>query len=81
MNPDLCPRTAVGRSTCAEFLLKQFAAIGEEKGYGCEVTVSTAAPLVAGGYQEAGYECPHGVVYYVEPTSDQILRWAREKVE
>lgn len=51
-----------------------------ELGDRCEVTVSTARPLVQGPYELAGFECPHGVEYWAEPTSEQIADWAARRV-
>jgi hypothetical protein len=37
---------------------------------GAEVTVSTAAPAVAGPYATEPFTCPHGVTYWMEPTGE-----------
>lgn len=47
---------------------------------GVDVTVSTAPPLIQGPYEQAGFVCPHGTTYWLEPTSEQIARWARDGV-
>jgi hypothetical protein len=70
-----CPTTALGRSQCAEYIRAQMAAIGAERGGSCEIVVSTAPPLVNSPYGANGYECPHGVTYWIEPASEQIARW------
>ncbi|GAA2696383.1 hypothetical protein [Actinoplanes palleronii] len=70
-----CPTTALGRTECAQLLIDQMARIGGETGEGCEITVSTAPPLVTSPYGANGYECPHGTTYWIEPTSEQIMRW------
>lgn len=75
-----CKRDSLGRSVCAQFLKNQFAEIGERDGVGCEMTVSTLPPLVDSGYEQISYTCPHGVVYWVEPTSDQMALWAQKRV-
>lgn len=75
-----CPTDSLGRSTCAEFLRATMAAIGAEEGLGCEITVSTARPLIVGPYGVNGYDCPHGATYWIEPTSEQIAEWNREGV-
>jgi hypothetical protein len=75
-----CPADALGRSRCAEFIRQSMRNIGAELGRNCEITVSTAPPLVASPYGANGYECPHGVTYWVEPTSEQIAEWNREGV-
>ncbi|MGA5819707.1 hypothetical protein ACPC54_17835 [Kitasatospora sp. NPDC094028] len=46
-----------------------------------EITVSTEPPLVAGPYTNDGLRCPHGITYWIEPTGEQIARWARDGVE
>jgi hypothetical protein len=57
---------------CPQAIAQEFAAKGGE------VTVSTARPLVAGPHSGDGFVCPHGTVYWVEPTGKQIARWAAE---
>ena len=49
---------------------------------GGDVTVSTAPPLVMTPYTVPGsaITCPHGVTYYMEPTSEQIAQWAKDGV-
>ena len=44
-----------------------------------EITLSTEPPLVDNPYT-AAMKCPHGVTFYIEPTSDQIAQWARDGV-
>lgn len=70
-----CPTTALGRTECAQFIADTMAAIAAKDGEGCEITVSTAPPLIAGPYGTNGYTCPHGVTYWIEPTSEQIAEW------
>lgn len=70
-----CPTTPLGRTQCAQFLIDYMARLGAEHGEGCEITVSTAPPLVVSPYGANGYECPHGVTYWIEPTSEQIAHW------
>lgn len=70
-----CPTTPLGRSECAEFLRSTMAA-GTSAQAGCEITVSTARPIIVGPYGVNGYTCPHGVEYWIEPTSEQIAKWA-----
>jgi hypothetical protein len=75
-----CPTDALGRSQCGEFIRSTMARIGAESGRNCEITVSTAPPVVESPYGANGYECPHGVTYWIEPTSEQIAEWNREGV-
>lgn len=70
-----CPTTPLGRSECGEFIRERMAAIGAEEGVGCEIVVSTAPPLVDSPYGQNGYTCPHGVTYWIEPTSEQVMKW------
>jgi hypothetical protein len=49
-------------------------------GVGIEATVSHLRPLVLTPYAQPGIRCPHGVVWFGEPTSDQIAAWARDGV-
>ncbi len=60
---------------CREFLRTGFAAKG------CDVVISTEPPLVRTGYDQDPFKCPHGVVLYAAPTSEQIAQWAADGVE
>lgn len=75
-----CPTDVLGRSKCAEFIRDRMNDIAAAEDRSCEITVSTAPPLVASPYGANGYECPHGVTYWIEPTSEQIAEWNREGV-
>lgn len=75
-----CPTDALGRSECAEFLRTTMAAGTFADGDGCEIHVSTLPPLVQGAYETAGFVCPHGVQYWIEPTGEQIADWAARGV-
>lgn len=44
---------------------------------GCDATVSTLPPLVIGPFVVESFECPHGTMFYVEPTGEQIAQWAK----
>lgn len=59
-------------STCRAVLTDMMAA------QGVEITVSTAAPLVAGPYTTDPHVCPDGVPFWIEPTSEQIAKWVRD---
>ncbi len=59
---------------CREYVRQTMAELG------CEVTVSTAPPLVEGPYENEGFKCPHGTTYWVQPTGEQIMQWARDGV-
>lgn len=74
-----CPTDAFGRSQCAELLRKTMD--GGVNGMPvCDITVSTARPLIVGPYGVNGYRCPHGVEYFIEPTSEQVVDWAARGV-
>ena len=58
---------------CLQFILDWFARDG------VEVTVSTRPPLVASPYSAQGRQvCPHGVVWWCEPTKGQIAQWTKD---
>ena len=61
-------------SLCAAYLRDWMAAAG------CEVTVSTVPPIIAGPYAHDGFICPHGTTYWLEPTGEQITQWAKDGV-
>jgi hypothetical protein len=62
-------------ATCESVLRDMMAA------QGVEITVSTAAPLVAGPYTTDAHVCPHGVAFWIEPTGEQIAQWVRDGVK
>ena len=43
-----------------------------------EITISTEPPLVRGPYTTDGFQCPHGITYWIEPTGEQIAAFKRE---
>lgn len=69
-----CPTDALGRSECAQRLAADSLALG------AEVHVSTLPPLVRGAYEPAGFMCPHGKEFWIEPTGEQIADWAARGV-
>ena len=42
-----------------------------------EATISHLPPLVKTPYLPLDMLCPHGVLWYLEPTSEQIAEWAK----
>lgn len=68
------PGKSSNHRECAAYIKAFFAAHDQE------VTVSTLMPLVDVPYEDLGMICPHGVRFYAEPTTDQILKWARDGV-
>ena len=59
-------------STCADVLREVMASRG------VEITVSTEPPLVRNPYVTDPYSCPHKVLFWIEPTSEQIARWVKD---
>jgi len=47
---------------------------------GVDAHVTHVPPLVRTPYKPLDMRCPHDVLWYVEPTSEQIAEWAREGV-
>lgn len=45
---------------------------------GVEAHVTTEPPIVEPGYEPLDMRCPHGVVWFAEPTGDQIAKWNKE---
>lgn len=45
---------------------------------GIDITITTQPPLVHGPYTVAGFVCPHQVSYWMEPTGEQIAKWAKD---
>jgi hypothetical protein len=46
----------------------------------CEVVVSTAPPLAPTPYEAGPWRCPHGLLFWMQPTNDQILKWRQDGV-
>lgn len=57
---------------CRRFLVDGMAKLG------VDATASTEPPIVRSPYGEHSFTCPHGTRYWLEPTSEQIARWARD---
>lgn len=72
-----CRTDALGRNLCAGNIQDRLSAIAAMDGRNCETIVTTAPPLIDNGWTQA-YECPHGVMWFVEPTSEQQAEWARD---
>ena len=69
------PDTRPDHNLCRPALVKSMA---DED---IEITVSDQPPLIANAYTIDPFICPHGTSYWMEPTSEQIAAWARDKVE
>ena len=48
--------------------------------HGGEANASWRPPLFPSGYEPLNMTCPHGFLWFAEPTSEQRLRWAEEGV-
>lgn len=59
---------------CAATLRVETAALG------VEVTVSTVPPIIKNEWIEE-FTCPHGVTFWMEPTTDQRAQWAKDGVK
>jgi len=46
---------------------------------GIDVTVSAAVPLIVGPYTTEPFACPHGTLFWIEPTSEQVAKWRAEE--
>lgn len=73
MTTPACPVDAFGRSECASEL---YALAAETD---VEIHVSTLPPLIVGAYENAGFRCPHGVEYWIEPTGEQVADWVARR--
>jgi hypothetical protein len=59
-------------STCADVLREVMASMG------VDIVASTAPPIVSTPYVTDPFSCPHGVLFWIEPTSEQIAQWVRD---
>lgn len=46
---------------------------------GIDFTVSVLAVIAVGPWTQV-HQCPHGVIFTLEPTGDQIAKWAEDDV-
>jgi hypothetical protein len=62
---------------CGTFLKRNMA----EK-YDIEVNASPWRPgmVMPAGFGDFNMRCPHGVQWHMEPTTEQRLQWAKDKV-
>lgn len=72
--PDL-PHAPTDHAECAAWMKAGFSRLG------ADVIVTTAPPLIATGYDQDPFVCPHGVTFWHAPTSEQIAEWARDGVK
>lgn len=45
---------------------------------GIEAHVTWVPPLIPSDYESLDMRCPHGVLWFTEPTSEQIARWVEK---
>lgn len=43
--------------------------------------VTHVAPIIPTLYEDVNLRCPHGVLWHMQPTSEQIAEWVRDGVE
>ncbi len=51
------------------------------RAFGIKAHVTHVPQLVPTGYEPFDMRCPHGVLWFAEPTSEQIARWVEEGTE
>lgn len=62
-------------------LIEQWAIACEQKRVPLvEAHITHVPPIVPSGYLPLAMRCPHGVLWHMEPTSEQIAEWARDGV-
>jgi hypothetical protein len=59
--------------TCRQELLNEAAELG------MGVNVGTLPPIVDTGYEPLGLRCRHGIIWFAEPTTEQITQWRRDR--
>lgn len=55
---------------CRQFILTYF------RTKGVDAHVTHLPPIVPPRYEPLDMICPHGVLWFAEPTTDQIMQWA-----
>ena len=46
-----------------------------------ETHITHVAPLVEPLYEDMNMRCPHGVLWHMQPTSEQIAEWVKDGIE
>lgn len=59
---------------CGRIVREKLAALG------AEATVSHLPPLFPTDYEALNMRCPHGVLWFAEPTPEQVAEWVRDEV-
>ena len=48
--------------------------------HGVDANVTSIPPIFESPYEQLGMRCPHGVLWYTEPTTQQQARWIEDGV-
>lgn len=66
---------------CIAVLRREWAIACREQGVEvAEVHITHVAPLVEPLYEDLQMACPHGVVWHMQPTNEQVAQWAEDGV-
>lgn len=55
--------------------------VARSRALNVDVTATAELPIVIGPFIPLSMRCPHGVVWYAEPTGEQRADWAERGVE
>lgn len=78
MTPEHAPPCA---DECIAVLREQLALACSATGVPVpDAHITHVPPLVPPMYEPLGMRCPHGVLWHMEPTSEQIAQWAKDGV-
>jgi len=61
---------------CGCALMCKAALVGFMAGLDIEIHATTVPPIFPTPFGPSNLVCPHGVLWFCEPTSDQRVRWA-----
>lgn len=65
-------------NVCVEMFREALREQVATEGLPCEVDITTQTPAVPSIWL-AAIECPHGVMYWIEPTAATVETWERER--
>jgi hypothetical protein len=69
-------------SECVAVLRQEWARACERSGMPvAEAHITHVAPLIPTLYMDLQMRCPHGVLWHMQPTSEQIAEWVKEGAE
>lgn len=69
-----CEIRAVGVNVCVETFREALRESVAEDGLPCVVNITATTPEQPSAWL-AAIECPHGVVYWVDPTPETVTAW------